>query len=328
MNFSKTNDEHQKINIWAVSKTTILSVMLLIAFVATAQKKNGIIYDEHPAIDVVDSFTKAAVAGDKAKMGNFLTEDFKAYYGTSTNPNDKGSDKTAFLNTQMMYHDQLDYYSVEPFPGSYPDAIEYKRDNPNNEVWVQTWELVKGVHKNTGVKIDAAAHRLYTLTKDNKIKNVIIYDNEGVIDEIRASFSDRKNGTIYNHHENINTVRKMIYAMEKNDWDKVYSFYDTDVRFINSSSPTMESISLTEQKVIDKQILENYDIASIDMVGYPDYLHYEMGNQRLVQSWWNINLIRKADKKTITLPIFYTMNFNEEGKITAETAYYNAKILD
>lgn len=309
-------------------KTTILSVMMLIAFIATAQKKNGTVYDEHPAINAVDEFTKAAVAGDKAKMGSYLTDDFRSYYGTSTNPNDKGSDKAEFLNTQMVYHDQLDYYSVTPFPGSYADAIEYKRDNPNGEVWVQTWELVKGVHKNTGVKIDAAAHRLYTLTKDNKIKNVIIYDNEGVIDEIRASFSDRKNGTIYNHHENINTVRKMVYAMENNDWDKVYSFYDTDVRFVNSSSPTMESISLTEQKAIDKQILDKYEIASIDMVGYPDYLVYEMGNQRLVQSWWNINLIRKSDKKAIVLPIFYTDTFNDEGKITSETAYYNAKLLD
>jgi len=309
-------------------KTTILSVMMLIAFIATAQKKNGIIYDEHPAINAVEEFTKAAVAGDKAKMGSFLTDDFRSYYGTSTNPNDKGSDKAEFLNTQMVYHDQLDYYSVTPFPGSYADAIEYKRDNPKGEVWVQTWELVKGVHKNTGVKIDAAAHRLYTLTKDNKIKNVIIYDNAGVIDEIRASFSDRKNGTIYNHHENINTVRKMIYALENNDLDKMYSFYDEKAQFVDSSSPTLESISLTEQKAIDKQILDKYEIASIDMVGYPDYLVYEMGNQRLVQSWWNINLIRKSDKKAIALPIFYTDTFNDEGKITSETAYYNAKLLD
>ena len=309
-------------------KTTILSVMMLIAFISTAQKKNGTVYDEHPAIDVVNAFTKAAVAGDKAKMGSYLTDDFKSYYGTSTNPNDKGSDKEAFLNTQMIYHDQLDYYSVEPFPGSYPDAIEYKKDNPNNEVWVQTWELVKGVHKNTGVKIDAAAHRLYTLTKDNKIKSVIIYDNEGVIDEIRASFSDRKNGTIYNHHENINTVRKMIYAMEKNDWDKVYSYYDEDAQFINFSSPTMESISLSEQKVIDKRIMDMFEITGIDVVGYPDYLQYEMGDQGLVQSWWNIHLIRKSDKKAIILPIFYTNTFNDEGKIVSETAYYNAKLLD
>ena len=309
-------------------KTTMLSVMMLIACITYSQKKNGTVYDEHPAIDVVNEFTKAAVAGDKAKMGSYLTDDFKSYYGTSTNPNDKGSDKEAFLNRQMIYHDQLDYYSVEPFPGSYPDAIEYKRDNPNGEVWVQTWELVKGVHKNTGVKIDAAAHRLYTLTKDNKIKNVIIYDNEGVIDEIRASFSDRKNGTIYNHHDNINTVRKVMYAFENEDLEKAYTFYDENAKFLDSSSPTFASTSFADQKENDKKIFEKYDITSIDMVGYPDYLQYEMGNAKVVQSWWNINLVRKADKKAIVLPIHYQMDFNDEGKITSETAYYNPKLLD
>ena len=309
-------------------KTTILSVMMLITFIATSQKKNGTIYDEHPAINVVNEFTKAAVAGDKAKMGSYLTDDFRAFNGTSTNPNDKGMDKAAFLNNQMLYHDQLDYYSIETFPGSYPDAIEYKKDNPNGAVWVQTWDLMKGVHKTTGVKINAASHRLYTLTKDNKIRNIITYGNEGVIDEIQASFADRTNGTIYNHHENINTVRKMMYAIENNNWDKAYSFYDNDVRFIDSSSPTFESISLTEQKAADKKILEKYDVASIDMVGYPDYLHYEMGDARVVQSWWNINFIRKADKKAIVMPIHYIHDFNKEGKITGETAYYNPKLLD
>ncbi|MCB0466511.1 MAG: nuclear transport factor 2 family protein [Aequorivita sp.] len=309
-------------------KKVVLVVLMLCTFINYAQKKNGTVYDEHPAIDAVNAFIKAAVAGDKAKMGSFLTADFRAFNGTSNRASDEGMDKEAFLNNQMVYFNRLDYYAIVPYPGSYPDAIEYKKDNPNNDVWVQTWDLLKGVDKETGVKITAASHRLYTLTKNNKIKNIITYNNGSVIDEIRASFADRTNGTIYNHHENINTVRKMMYAIENNDWDKAYSFYDKDVRFIDSSSPTFESISLVEQKDVDKKILENFDVASIDMVGYPDYLHYEMGDARVVQSWWNINFIRKSDKKAITMPIHYQMNFNEDGKITSETAYYNAKLLD
>ncbi len=309
-------------------KTTILTAMLLIAFIATAQKKNGTVYIEHPAIDVVNDFTKASAAGDRAKMASYLTDDFKAYNGTSDNDNDKGMDKEAFLDNQMLYHDNLDYYAIETFPGSYPDAIEYKKDNPDGDVWVQTWDLIKGVHKTTGVKIDAASHRLYTLTKNNKISRLITYKNDGVIDEIRSSFSDRKNGTIYNHHDFINTVRKMMYAIENNDWDKAYSFYDKDAQFVDSSSPDFKSISLAEQKAIDKQILDKFDVASIDVVGYPDYLHYEMGDAHVVQSWWNINFMRKSDKKAITVPIHYQMYFNEDGKITSETVYYNPKLLD
>ena len=309
-------------------KTRILLATMLIAFIATAQKKNGTVYIEHPAIDAVNQFVAASVAGDRSKMASYLTDDFKAYNGTTDRMSDKGMDKEAFLDNQMLYHDRLDYYAIEPFPGSYPDAIEYKKDNPDGNVWVQTWDLLKGVDKETGVKIDAASHRLYTLTKDNKIKMLIRYNNEGVIDEIRSSFADRTNGTIYNHHEYINTVRKLMYAIENNDWDKAYGFYDKDARFIDSSSPEFKSISLEEQKAIDRQILDKFDVASIDVVGYPDYLHYEMGDARVVQSWWNINFIRKSDKKAITLPIHYQMYFNKDGKITRETAYYNPKLLD
>ncbi|MCB0467199.1 MAG: nuclear transport factor 2 family protein [Aequorivita sp.] len=309
-------------------KATILSAMMLIAFISTAQKKNGTVYIEHPAIDVVQQFVDAAVAGDKPKMATYLTDDFRAFNGATDNMSDKGMDKEAFLDNQMLYFNQLDYYSVTPFPGSYPDAIEYKKDNPNGEVWVQTWDLLKGVHKTTGVKIDAASHRLYTLTKDNKIKNIIFYNNGGVIDEIRSSFTDRKNGTIYNHHDYINTVRKMMYAFEKKDFDKAYSFYDDKAVFVNSSSPDFESTSLAEQKEFDKQFFDKYDIENLEMVGYPDYLHYEMGDAHVVQSWWNIHLKRKADKKPIVVPIHYQMYFNEDGKITSETAYYNPKLLD
>jgi len=302
--------------------------MMLIAFISTAQKKNGTVYIEHPAIDVVQQFVDAAVAGDKSKMATYLTDDFRAFNGSTDNMSDKGMDKEEFLNNQMVYFNQLDYYSVTPFPGSYPDAIEYKKDNPNGDVWVQTWDLLKGVHKNTGVKIDAASHRLYTLTKNNKIKNIIFYNNGSVIDEIRASFTDRKNGTIYNHHDYINTVRKMMYAFEKKDFEKAYSFYDDKAEFVNSSSPTFESRPLAEQKEIDKQLFDKYDIENVEMVGYPDYLHYEMGDAHVVQSWWNIHLKRKADKKAIVVPIHYQMYFNDEGKITSETAYYNPKLLD
>ncbi|QQX78147.1 nuclear transport factor 2 family protein [Aequorivita iocasae] len=309
-------------------KTTALSVMMLIAFISTAQKKNGTIYVEHPAITTVEAMTQAFVKGDTQKVASYLADDFKAYNGTSIDPNDKGQDKESFSNAAKGWNDALDYFSISRSPGAYPDALEYKDDNQKDVMWVQTWEDMKGVHKKTGVKINQPMHRLFIVNKNNKIQTIITYSNANIGSEIRQSFSDRKNGTIYNHHENINTVRKMMYAIEFNDWDKVYSFYDKDVEFVDSSSPTMKSISLAEQKAIDKQILEKYDVSSIDMVGYPDYLHYEMGDIGVVLSWWNINFIRKADKKAITMPIHYQMNFNEEGKITSETAYYNPKLLD
>ncbi|SRX74491.1 nuclear transport factor 2 family protein [Aequorivita antarctica] len=309
-------------------KTTILSVMMLITCITYAQKKNGTIYVDHPAITTVEAMTQAFVSGDSDKVASYLADDFKSYNGTSTNPNDKGQDKAAFSNSAKSWHNNLDYFSISRTPGAYPDALEYKDDNQKDVIWVQTWEDIKGVQNKTGVKVNQPMHRLFIVNKNNKIQTIITYSNDNIGSEINQSYSDRKNGTIYNHHENINTIRKMVYALENNDLEKMYSFYDKDARFVDSSSPTYESVSLMEQKAVDKKILEMFEITSIDMVGYPDYLNYEMGDAQVVQSWWNINLIRKADKKKIVLPILYINDFNKEGKITGETAYYNAKLLD
>ncbi len=311
------------------TKNTLFALAFISITAVFGQKKsNGTIYIEHPAIQVVDEFVKASVAGDTTKMASYLTEDFKGYRGTSNMPDGDGMDKAAFVRNQMQYFNRLDYFSITPFPGSYSDAIEYKKDNKEDEVWVQTWTQLNGVDKQTGVKIDAAAHHLYTLTKDNKIKTVINYSNGGVIDEIRASFSDRTNGTIYNHHENINTVRNMVYAFENGDLEKAYSFYDDKARFGDLNSFKTRGISLDDQKALDKKMFEQFEIENIEMSGYPDYLEYEMDNGRVVQSWWNFHLIRKSDKMAIELPVFYINDFNEEGKIVREAAYYNEKLLE
>ncbi len=305
-----------------------LLAVLSISAVFGQKKNNGKIYIEHPAINVVQDFVKASVAGDTIKVASYLADDFKAYNGTTNNPTGDAMDKAAFIKNTMLYHDQLDYFSIEPFPGSYPDALEYKDENQNDGTTVLTWNQVKGIHKITGVKIDAAAHRQYDVSKDGKIKRVITYGNGSVIDEIRASFSDRENGTIYNHHENINTVRKMIYAFEKGDMEAAYGPYDDSAKFYDINTGDFKGISLTEQKAKDKDLLNHFDISSIDMIGYPDYLHYEMGDARVVQSWWNVNLVRKSDKMPIKLPILFIDDFDKDGKIISETLYYSEKILE
>lgn len=308
--------------------TLIVIVFLGISSVFAQKKENGKVFIEHPAITTVNNFTKSSLAGDKTKMASYLTDDFKYYNGTSNRPNDQGLDKEAFLNNQMRYHDELDYYSIEAYPGSYPDAIEYKKDNKNDEVWVQTWDLIKGVHKATGVKIDAAAHRMFVLTKDNKIKTIINYNNTDVLTEIGRSFADRTNGKIYDHHENINTVRKAMYAFEKGDLDKTLSYYSDDVKFYDINDPfDTPAKSKTEIKPVWQGFLDNFKIESIEMFGYPDYLEYERDNGRVVLSWWKYHLIRKSDNKKITLFMHISNSFNADGEISDEVVYYGNELL-
>jgi ketosteroid isomerase-like protein len=307
------------------------ALLLVVAGVLSvfAQKKtNGTVYIEHPAINVVNDFLKALEAGDKAKMASYLTDDFKGYDGTSNHSDGDPKTKEAFLADELLYSQHLDYFSIRPVPDSYPDAIEYEKDNKSKEVWVQTWNLINGVEKGTGVKIDAAAHFLFRLTKDNKIKSVIDYTNNTVIKEIQASSGKRTNGTIYNHHDNINTVRKATYDFEKGNVDKSLSYYSDKAVFSDINDAPGTTHTKVETKKDWQEFLNGFEIKSIDMIGYPDYLEYEMDNGREVLSWWKFNLVRKSDKKAISLYFHFSDSFDADGKITAEFAYYSKSLLD
>jgi hypothetical protein len=310
-------------------KNSILLAALLLCSGLCAQKKtNGTIYIEHPAIAAVEGMTQAFVKGDATKVGSYLTDDFKLFNGTSSDKSAKGDDKAAFLKSVQYWKDDVDYLAITRSPGAYPDALEYTDASNKDQVWVQTWEDVKGVHNKTGVKIDMPMHRLFVLDKSNKIKTIINYSNTNVGNEIGDSYSDRKNGDIYNHHEYINSVRKMIGAFANHDLEKSYSYYDEKALFYDNNLGNDKSFTLTEQKANDKKLFESFNLVSIDVTGYPDYLHYELGDQRIVQSWWNFTLERKADKKKIVLPMFLIDNFNDKGKITSEIMYYGEKLLE
>uniref|UniRef100_UPI004048C1DF nuclear transport factor 2 family protein n=1 Tax=Mariniflexile sp. TaxID=1979402 RepID=UPI004048C1DF len=312
-----------------MKKTTLLFVLALTGILTTfGQKKNGTIYIDHPAIAVVENMTKAFVNGDTDKVASYLAVDFKAYNGVGINANDKGQDKESFSKGAKGWFDALDYYSISRSKGAYPDALEYKEGNQKDVVWVQTWEDLKGVHKKTGVKVNMPIHRLYVVNKDNKIQTVISYSNESINDEIRSSFSNRTNGTIYNHHDNINTVRKLTYAYENGDLDKTMSFYSDDARFSDINTELGKSLTKAEITPMWKKFLDDYEIVSIDMIGYPDYLEYEMGDGREVLSWWNYRLIRKSDKKEISVPFHFSDSFDADGKIVAEMIYYSPTLLN
>lgn len=312
-----------------MKKVILFSALVFVSTLTLfAQKKeNGTVYIEHPVIKVVDEFVKATVAGDSAKIAGFLTENFKAYNGTSNSYGDSGMNKLAFVKNALRYSREVDYFAIETYPDSYPDAVEYKKDNKDGEIWVQSWSILKGVHKLTGVKLDAAAHRLYRLTKDGRIKAIINYANGKVIDEIGASFSNRTNGKIYNHHENINTVRKSMYAYEKGDFDKALTDYSDDARFYDINDEYGKFLTKSEIKADWQKLFDAFEVKFIEMIGYPDYLEYEMDDGREVLSWWKLHLVRKSDKKAIVLPMHLSDSFDENGKIVSEIVYYSQSLL-
>ena len=286
-------------------------------------EKNGTIFKEHPAIATVKAMNAAWVAGDTAAVAGYLHEEFRSYYGSSTNKNAQGATKSGFLRGMTNFWKNFSHLSMEPSPGSAPDALDYK----DGEIWVQTWNQLKGVHNATGIKIDMPVHHLYRI-KEGKILMAINYDNNYVFRSIGESMGDRKNGTIYNAHEYINKVRRMIHAFEFGDLETAYGFFAENARFANNESPRGQSLNLEEYKQRNAQMMKEYEINSIDVVGYPDYLEYDLRDSKTVQSWWDFRLTRKSDNKKIVMPVMYIHDFNDEGQIIRSSAYLSTKWLD
>ena len=310
-----------------MKKSVLIAMMFFIVITAYSQKKNGIVYKDHPAIAIVEAMQQAFIAGDTVLVSSYLADDFKEFNGSDNNRYAEGTNKEDFVEGATWWSENLSYLSIERQDGAYPDAIKYKDDS--NDLWVQTWDNLKGVHKKTGTKINMPIHRLFGLYKDNKIKVMINYYNDEVLAGIGRSYDDRKNGVIYDNHEYINSVKMAFAAFENGDLETAYSYFADDARFRNSSMiPGDTSKTFTEVKESNLEFLSNFEVIAIDMNGYPDYLHYERGDLNIVQSWWTFRLIRKFDDKEISVPAFYTHTFNDDGKIQFGSSYINAKLFD
>jgi len=305
-------------------KRIVIYCLVFFTCFTYAQKKNGTVYSEHQGIDIVEAMVAAFVAGDTAKVSSYLAEDFRSFNGNSTNPNATGGSKKGYVNSVLFWQKNVDYFSLTRQNGAYPDAIEYK----DGQIWVHTWDIMKGVHNGTGVKLNMPVHRSYLLDKDLKIKVLINYINEDVYSDVGRGFNPRSNGAIYDQHENINTVRKMIAAVENNDLDKAYSFFDEKARVRNVNMPPGETVSLEEDRAGFEEMTSQFEIISFDVVGYPDYIHYEVNDSRVVQSWWNVRMVRKSDNKMLTIPLMIIHDFNEDGKITRASEYFSAKLME
>ncbi|WP_242118789.1 nuclear transport factor 2 family protein [Aestuariivivens sediminicola] len=301
-----------------------LAIMLLTVAVMYPQKKekNGTVYKEHPAIVAVEAMQQADIKGDVETVASFLADDFMSYSGTTINKNAEGTNKEDFLKWVENRNKWTSYRSLSRQEPAYPDAIEYK----DGKTWVQTWDYLKGVHNTTGVKIEMPVHNLYRLNDEGKIE-LAIYYNYPIGRDIRDAFSTRTNGTIYNEHPNINTVRRMVAALEFGDVDKAFSYFTDDAEFTNLDMPRGESNSVTEEKEAFSNMLETWDIESIDVRGYPDYLEYEIRNAKVVQSWWDFRVKRKSDGKKLNIPVMLIHDFNDEGQITREAGYYTAQAM-
>ena len=79
-------------------KTKLTLAALTICLLLSAQKKkNGTMYIEHPAIDVINQMYAAVNAKDSLKLASLIADDFKGFSGDNMNKDAEATTKAAFL---------------------------------------------------------------------------------------------------------------------------------------------------------------------------------------------------------------------------------------
>ena len=88
-----------------MKKILILFTILTTSVVLSQKEANGKIYIEHPAIEIVDQFTKAYVAGDLEKIKELVADLAQALQNGRTTPGPiQSNEGWPFLDKKMIQH--------------------------------------------------------------------------------------------------------------------------------------------------------------------------------------------------------------------------------
>jgi len=301
----------------------LFSTLLLLCMIigVNAQKNaNGVIYDKHPAIDVVEKFMQAFVKGDAATMTSLTTDDFKAYNAMNTNWDYKGQDLATCIRNAQNYANNYTNFSITKTPGSYPDALEYKKDG----LWVYTFNMFFAINKKSGFKIQSPYDCAFIFNAEGtKIQRMNFTMNTAMLTKNAESEQTLTNGILYRSHPYIAKVRKLVANLSLGNVDAIYADFTPNARFFDINYAYGVSTSVEENKKEINAMLQDIEIEGIDEVGYPDMLDIE-GPTSVVDSWWSMRLRNKKTNKKFKIALVLSHTFNEQGQIERENNYYSA----
>ena len=306
-------------------KNYFILFIFLQTLVIAQKKKNGTIYIEHPTIELVKKFDKAFTSGDTEKIKKLVTEDFKLYNGLSTNfANNTGSTLDGLLRNSKYWSEKLDEFKIESRGVAYPDAFEFK----GGRIWVYTYDILSGYDKENGFKIKTPYDRSILFNeKGDKIKYIIESFNTLHLSKYNNSLSTIENGKIFKDHPFIGVVRRMMSNFERGKLDKAYEDFLPNAKFYDINLPFGESRTLEEHKKGNQELLNKFEIVSINESGYPDLLKYN-GDGFTIIAWWVVVLKHKKSKKETKLYLHNQLTLNNEGKIQRLVDYYNGSLLN
>ena len=302
---------------------SILLLLCLITGVNAQKNPNGVIYDKHPAIDLVEKFMQAFVKGDAATMTSLTTDDFKAFNAMNTNWDYKGQDLATCIRNAQNYANNYTNFSITKTEGSYPDALEYKKDG----LWVYTFNMFFAINKKSGFKIQSPYDCAFIFNAEGtKIRRMNFTMNTAMLVKNAESEQTLTNGILYKNHPNIVKVRKLVANFSLANMDGMFTDFAPNARFNDLNYAYGVSKNIEERKKDLTPFFENIEIIGIDEIGYPDMLDHD-GPSSVVDSWWSMRLRNKKTNKKFKIALVFSHTFNDQGQIQTESAYYNGSQL-
>ncbi|MBC8298982.1 MAG: nuclear transport factor 2 family protein [Pelagibacterales bacterium] len=301
---------------------TLLLVLMVSVSLNAQKKKNGNIFVKHPAIDVIENLYSAMNSNDSIALSKIIADNFKGVAGEQMNKDAKPQTKTEFIQQVKNNHAISRYYNIRKTSTGYPDAIEYKDEDFAGVTWIYSWEYFTAVGGTTGIDYSQPRHTQYVVNKDNQIAYARYYLNQWPYTQTSKSQKEMKDGDVYSHHPNINTVRRFVKAFQYNDDENLFIDFNENVN-VNGlfNDWGNDPMNLDDLKAGFKNFKSNYKINSTDNI-WIKFFEIE-SDSNFVQSWWRFSVTRKKDGKEIVFPVMFNHDFNDDGKIVRHWESWN-----
>ena len=310
-------------------KQIFASIFMLCSAIVLGQTKNvnGKIYDQHPAINIVDQFTDAFVKGDTLAMQNLTTEDFRWWQMNEMRPQPKKLqnmiNRSRYLSTNVIGFDIANRGSA------YSDAMEFGKGK-DKQIHVYTYQAMRGFDKNTGIELNIPRNSIFFMNEDaSKIAGLGVSDSQLKWQKAYDAWSTRTNGTIYKDHQMIAKSRLLYAYIALGDLESMRGLYADNavIRDVMSITDLKDTRNPDEEIEMLKDFYAEYEVVDVNEIGYPDLLEYEGANDVTIISWWEMTVRNKKSGNTSTGYHHSQITVNKEGLITSEDYYWNPGLL-
>ena len=131
----------------------------------------------------------------------------------------------------------------------------------------------------------------------------------------------KTNGTIYINHPNIEVIKNAVKGYVTQNTDLWSACYADTAAFWISGMDMKKWISKKDNLEMLGTDFKFFKDITVKQFGYPDYLEYEKGADKVAQAWWTWSgtSIKTGKKLVIEFVVFSW--FNKDGKIIKEATY-------